>query len=110
MKVVALSYNEYLLLEESGESEMGKVSCSYWKNKADIFTQEAHYIINPTGFWGMTMELSLQEQRLYKINMTWRGHYEIRSLVAETNQFFILSLNRSLIKIMCYWIATKMSC
>lgn len=89
MEVVVLSYNEYLLLEDGGEAEMGKITCSSWNNKAEIFTQEAHYLIKSTGFWGMTMELSLQEQRLYKMNMTWRGYYEIRSLIAETNQFFI---------------------
>jgi hypothetical protein len=88
MKIVVLGYNEYLILEDSGEAEMAKLTCSMWNNKAELFTQEAHYLIKSTGFWGMTMELSLQEQRLYKMNMTWRGHYEIRSLIAETNQFF----------------------
>ncbi len=90
MKIIALGYNEYLLMEESGDREIGKLSCSSWTNKAEIFSQEAHYLINSTGFWGMTKELSKQEQRLYKLNLSWHGHYEIRSLMAETNQFFIV--------------------
>ena len=88
MKIISISYNELLLYDEDADSEIGKIKSSMWTGKAEIFTQEAHYLIKSTGFWGVNKSLFHKEQALFSLKMGWSGNYEIRSLQEETSDFF----------------------
>lgn len=91
MKITYNDKKEYVLTSEE-DIFLGSLKFEKWSSsKAEITTQFGEfYNIEPKGFWGTSMGVSISEKEIAEIKMNWQGQIVIDMLENGEGMDFLL--------------------